>query len=173
MPKCGCNNNDCFCVVTAGDGITVTGSGASGNPYIVSDSEFFATLPRVFIRRAAVQSIASGVVTAVTWDSEDLDTHGFFTAPSTVATVPAGLAGLYVMLFNGSWVGGFSARSFVDMNMGGNLSRYSLGAISEDSWSGFTLSPMAVGNTFSAVVFQATGGPKDFTSALKIVRLGP
>lgn len=35
---CGCIDSSCGCVVTAGTGITVTGSGSSGNPYIISSS---------------------------------------------------------------------------------------------------------------------------------------
>ena len=35
MPSCGCAGNVCSCLIVAGDGISVTGTGTSANPYIV------------------------------------------------------------------------------------------------------------------------------------------
>lgn len=34
--RCGCANDTCNCLVEAGDGITVTGNGQTGSPYVVS-----------------------------------------------------------------------------------------------------------------------------------------
>lgn len=38
-PRCGCGSSGvCNCLVTAGTGVTVTGSGSTGNPYVVSST---------------------------------------------------------------------------------------------------------------------------------------
>lgn len=36
MGRCGCASDECNCSVVAGDGVTVTGNGKSGTPYVVS-----------------------------------------------------------------------------------------------------------------------------------------
>lgn len=47
-------------------------------------------------RRVAGQSVPANSLTAIAFDTEDEDTHGFGTATSTVITVPAGCGGIYV-----------------------------------------------------------------------------
>lgn len=39
MAKCGCQATQCNCVVQAGPGVTVTGSGTPGNPYVIEASD--------------------------------------------------------------------------------------------------------------------------------------
>lgn len=36
MARCGCSSSECNCQVVAGDGVTVTGNGNAGTPYVVS-----------------------------------------------------------------------------------------------------------------------------------------
>lgn len=36
MARCGCAGTTCNCVVTAGENVTVTGTGSAGNPFVVS-----------------------------------------------------------------------------------------------------------------------------------------
>lgn len=44
MARCGCSGASCFCVLSAGDDILVTGAGTAGSPWVVS-SEFALTCP--------------------------------------------------------------------------------------------------------------------------------
>src|SRR5215510_6720819 len=36
--RCGCASDSCSCFVLAGDGMTVTGAGSQGNPYVVTSN---------------------------------------------------------------------------------------------------------------------------------------
>jgi hypothetical protein len=49
------------------------------------------------IRRAAAQVVAASTTFDISWDTEDRDSEGWFTAPSTGLTVPAGGGGLVVV----------------------------------------------------------------------------
>lgn len=39
MAKCGCQSTQCNCVIQAGPGATVTGSGSAGNPYVIGAAD--------------------------------------------------------------------------------------------------------------------------------------
>ena len=53
--------------------------------------------PRVGVRlrRAVNQSIPDGAATAISWDTEDQDTHGYWSSGTTI-TVPSGRGGVHV-----------------------------------------------------------------------------
>ncbi|MEU1815124.1 hypothetical protein ABZ543_07995 [Streptomyces roseifaciens] len=66
MARCGCGSSLCNCTVTAGEGVTVTGSGTIANPYIVSTGTVPCSVVRPCISagNGASYDSATGVITA-------------------------------------------------------------------------------------------------------------
>lgn len=60
MPRCGCAGSTCSCLITAGPGVQITGSGQASNPYVIT---------------ASAASIA-GTLTVQDTDSVDLSLAG-------------------------------------------------------------------------------------------------
>lgn len=66
MARCGCGSSLCNCTVIAGAGVTVTGSGTSANPYIVSTGTVPCSVVRPCISagNGASYDSSTGVITA-------------------------------------------------------------------------------------------------------------
>lgn len=65
--------------------------------------ELYLNQPNVKLRRVATQTITSGAIVAVSFDTEDSDDSGFFPGSGTTLTVPSGLGGLYVVGVQVTW----------------------------------------------------------------------
>lgn len=63
--------------------------------------------PKVFpgwlLRKTDTVLLAAVTNQKVSWTTEDRDTDGFITVPSSVVTIPAGLGGLYLLGFAVGW----------------------------------------------------------------------
>lgn len=69
----------------------------------------------VKIRRAATQSIPYTTTTAVSWDTEDSDTAGYWASGSpTRITVPTGKGGKFAFSFRYAYDVGFNQRGFTE-----------------------------------------------------------
>jgi hypothetical protein len=106
--KCGCAGTTCSCKIQGGGGISVTGAGTAGNPYVISGGGYFnvqdtASLHLVLLGDGSSSSpfTLSGEVVAALDDLSDVDTSDttvgkvlarkadgtFFMAPPSVAAV--------------------------------------------------------------------------------------
>lgn len=121
-------------------------------------------------RRVAVQSIPSGSLTAITFDTEDEDTDGFLTPPGATLTIPAGLGGIYVF----SWTGYTNAEGGVVQlslpNHGGmtptaRSNVYNAWATVTTVW------PMAAGSTMNVAAWQGSGSAQNLTGRLNMYRV--
>ncbi len=80
---------------------------------------------RVQLRRTANQSIADTTETNVSFDTENVDTDGFWASGAT-STVPTGMGGLYVVGANAIWAGppaGLANYSYLQLTVSGNFWR--------------------------------------------------
>jgi hypothetical protein len=123
------------------------------------------------IRRAATQLISNNVNTEFTFDTEDADTNGFFVAPSTTVTIPAGLGGLYL-------VGGRidpaanTGACYTDIKINNNIVQRFPNVNNAGppfpSW----LWNCAAGDTIKIALLQGAGVAVNFVAWLHVVRLG-
>ena len=65
-------------------------------------------------RIATSQTINTGTLTAITWDTETTDTDGFITVSSANITIPTGLGGFYAVTATCSWSGLAGAESSIE-----------------------------------------------------------
>lgn len=150
-------------------GTALTGDGSDTSPYVVSNVRIGTRL-----RRVANQSIPNDTVTLVSWDTEDQDTDGFITVPSTTITIPGPLAGVYAIAVSISWgIGAINARHFVDflgtsLNVGARLNGSPVG---ENSVGGGFIAQCVAG-TVQVQVYQNSGGSVNVTGALNFFRIG-
>lgn len=123
-------------------------------------------------RRVAVQAVATGTPTLISWDTEDEDSDEFVTADAVTATaitVPTGCDGLFFLSGQVGFaapVGG--ARSFVDLVASSytNPYRESISGAGETNGAASGWFDLTAGDTFGMSVFQGTGGPINVNSGL-------
>lgn len=82
-------------------------TGTSGNLAEQGGTIKHTPTPHVSLSKSSTQTLTAATLTAITFDGEVEDTHGFHTGSDSAATVPAGLGGLY--LVTGSVVMGVMA----------------------------------------------------------------
>lgn len=131
------------------------------------------------LRKAAAQSIASGVTTDISFDTEDLDSDGFISAPSATVTIPTGLGGLYIVsaqfigptnwVTNANYFGAVIAAGITcvlpgNAGSGGQTDRNALAAF---------LFQFAAGDTVTLRMAQTSGSSQNFTASLTGYRIGP
>ena len=120
--------------------------------------------------RSAVQSVNSGTLTALSFDTEFFDSDTFLPAtPASTITVPAGLGGLYSIML----------RTFSVVS---SMARVALGSgpIFDETASGNSTAPtiglfvaLPAGETLTCSVQQTSGSAQNFTAAFEMYRLGP
>lgn len=133
------------------------------------------SLPRVGwkISRVANQSIPNATVTAIAFDTEPSDPQGFHATNANSIVVPATYAGIYVVSLHASFLAGTSGRSFVNINAPGSLiMRTSFGVNGEGLTTLTGVVALAVGDTLSCEVYQASGAANNFTAVFEGYRLG-
>jgi hypothetical protein len=121
-------------------------------------------------RRAANQSIGSGAIAAITWDTEDTDTDGYLALPSTTFTVPTGLGGIYVVTFDVFASTGLSGGGNVYFTIGGANRTAAIinnGTSGTVTWSG----PLAATVSVTANVYNGHSGSVNFTGSLYAYRV--
>jgi hypothetical protein len=129
------------------------------------------------LRRAANQSIPNAAATAISWDTEDEDTHGFAAVTTSTVTIPAGLGGIYVVTAHVICPGIATTSGpavIIDpttsltgvpadylMPLDGTRDRGTITAVI----------PLEAGDTFNVQVFHATGAAVNFTASLHCYRM--
>jgi len=138
------------------------------------------------VKRTANQSIATGATRAeITFDGEDFDSDGFFTASSTDITIPAGLGGIYAVQFQVTWASspgttaltrariipsGATSYNVID----GDASQYQVynygGTNVVTGGSGTWV--FGAGDKITLTVAQGSGGSINVTATMSIYRIG-
>lgn len=128
------------------------------------------------ISRVANQSIGTASDTAISFDTEAVDSDGFITVTSDTITIPSGLGGIYAITATVAWASSPGATSNARIEIGGVTGDYRTTV--QDSSVGFqnqlvgvpgiALSPT---NTVKLRVYQATGSSINVTATLQMWRL--
>ncbi len=137
-------------------------------------ADYAADPPACIAARVAVQSIPTGVVTAVQLDTEIADRYAMFSATS--ATITVSDAGIYLVTPGAYWaVNGTGDRICAAYINGAELTTGGDGAPASASntirQSGAQLALLAVGDTVELRVFQSSGGNLNVQGRLSIVRV--
>jgi hypothetical protein len=131
------------------------------------------------LRRVAVQSVSSGVQTAISWDTEDQDTSGFITTTDTTVTVPAGLGGLYaVTAFASSSPTALAGRCFIEVapttTITGTPNPLRLAVATNGTDARYLLGivlPLNAADSFVVNVFHTIGAATNHTAWLSCYRI--
>lgn len=130
--------------------------------------------PACLARRAAAQSIPTGVTTAVLLDTEHVDNTAGMFAP-TSATITIGDPGVYSVSAGGIWAiaaaGDRVCMIYVngsEIDGGGASAPGSAANLIRQSASQKVL--LSAGDTVEMRVFQSSGGAVNFTGRLSVVR---
>lgn len=97
-------------------------SGTYPNPVLangVIDTEHFATLPAVKATKTTSQNFSHTSLTAITFNSEEIDTAGFFTPTSSAFTIPR--SGIYLVGGRISWNGDADGARVLAIGVNGAL----------------------------------------------------
>ena len=87
--------------------------------------------PMVIVRRAVVQSIPHNVVTAISFDTEDVDTDGCFTATSTNITIKT--SGVYLLTGNVQYISNATGLRDVGFQKNGTIINTGAGVLASDA----------------------------------------
>lgn len=138
------------------------------------------------VKRTANQSIASSATRAeISFDGEDFDSDGFFSATSTNITIPTGLGGIYAVQFQVIWAStpgttcstrarivpnGASVYAVIDGDAA-NHQVYNYGGTSTVTGGSGTW-VFAAGDVITLTVSQTSGGAINVTANMSIYRIG-
>ena len=126
-----------------------------------------ATLPR-----SAQQTIPTATETTVSWDTETADTDGFITVPSGTVTIPAGLAGLYMLTVRTEWSAGVGGLGgYIAAKRNGTPWITQLPANTSAGTHSMVI-PWAVGDTLTVGVLHTASGSLAMTGRLDFYRIG-
>jgi hypothetical protein len=149
----------------SGSGWIILGGGAYG---------------RCRLRRVANQSVLTNAATAISWDTEDVDSGGYITAPSTTITIPASLDGMYAITFRAAGATQPTNRNFAEINVTSALTGVpgdfripSTGGTAENRMVAYYSGPLAAGDTFVCNVLHNVGSAQNYVGWLSVVRLAP
>ncbi len=129
------------------------------------------------LRRVAVQSVTSGALTAISWDTEDEDTHGFITVTGSSIVIPANCDGLYDITFAG-FPAGTSGRNFIELAIvaaatGVPAHMKTQVDLTEDNGIATVCNvPLVGGDTVAGQYFQASGSSVNITAWITCYRKG-
>lgn len=143
------------------------------NTHLVHNHDPAITRRGVRLHKTA-SLVATGSSTPIGWSDEREDTDGFWSAGTTV-TIPAGMAGVYVITFvtQGPITAG---RAFLEIALTSTLTdippRFrSYMEAAEDIDTATGVVPLAVGDSFVTNVFHSTGSSVTFESWLSCYRI--
>jgi hypothetical protein len=120
------------------------------------------------IRRAAAQSVNSGTLAPISWDTEDFDSDGFIAVTATTITVPAGLGGLYSI----SALAAFAVNARAQIVTPDFTFDVTAGGVGSTPCP-TTLIELSAGDTVVVNVQQASGVAQNFTARCEMYRIGP
>lgn len=115
--------------------------------------------PMARVARQAVQTLTTATVTAVTFDTEQIDNNSWFTASSTTVTV--NVAGEYLLVCAASLVSNATGFRQIRLNQNGtNTDIDTRAAVNGDDtrMSAMWQKTAASGDTFSLSLYQNSGG---------------
>lgn len=126
----------------------------------VRDSlEDVAKPKRCKVNRNAVQSIPTGVSTAVNFTTEELDSDNMWVVSSpAIVTVP--VAGLYLCVFTGQWSINAAGSRFFGVTKSGTVIAAANGVGSAAWYIGATVTALAMclpGDTIGVLAYQTSG----------------
>lgn len=128
------------------------------------------------LRRAAVQNIPSGVLTAYSFDTEDYDSDGFIAVPATTVTIPTGLGGIYAIAGkNDSGNNGANRVLKIVTSGAGDYTMcdlQNLATVPNNYGFGITVL-LAAGTTVQLQGYQSTGAGQNHTARLDVYRVSP
>jgi hypothetical protein len=166
-------------VTTAGTMITQNTANSPAFICVIDVGPTVGAVPAVFpdigcrIRRVAVQLLTTGGgAQDIIFDTEDVDTHGFFTAPSGVATIPAGQAGTYLIGGQISAAANTGTTCYADLKIGGTVvQRIPAVANASPPFPMFMVN-LIPGNTIGVAAFHSAGVSVNFTANMIVQKVG-
>jgi hypothetical protein len=124
-------------------------------------------------KRNAAQTISSGGVTLVLFDTETADTSGFLTPPSAQATIPAGLGGTYAIAAQVQYAIAALGLNLVRITAGGIVYDFP-GTTTAGYQAGGVTVPLAAAATVKIETFHSNGANQNIIAAnLALTRIGP
>jgi len=161
---------------TAVTGVLVTA--AQLNASYRDNLNFLNSTPGCRLRRAANQSINNVTDTAISWDTEDLDTDGFIVSPSTTVTIPAGLDGRYAITVFAAAAANLLNRCYVDIVPTSTITglptilRTVITTGNTDSrYLATVVIPLLAGDTFTVHLFHSIGAATNHTAWMTVSRV--
>ena len=127
------------------------------------------TISRFF----TTQTINQNTWTAISWDTETVDTDGFIAATSDTITVPTGLGGLYAATVNASFnlTPGTDAAIELYVN-GSTYVRFPVGNGSQMTSCGLTaLALLSAADTVQVRVYQSAAATRTLAATMYMYRL--
>jgi len=161
---------------TAVTGVLVTA--AQLNASYRDNLNFLNSTPGCRLRRAANQSINNTTDTAISWDTEDLDTDGFITTPSTTITIPAGLDGRYAITVYAQSATALAGRCYIDINpttvitgVPANLRTPIVSGTADLRYLATVVIPLLAGDSFIVQLFHTIGAATNHTAWMTCSRV--
>ena len=127
------------------------------------------------VRRVAVQSINTSSLTTISFDTEDLDDNGFYTAGSpTRITLPR--KGIYLIEAAAVFASNATGYRYTDLpRSGGSTERTvfltALNGVSTVVFSVFVTAERNVGDYYEYAAWQNSGGALDVTARISVTLL--
>lgn len=153
--------------------LLVPGSKTASSPLLIGTTASSRVGCR--LRRTTTQAMPSGTPTAISWDTEDEDTHGFIAVTATTVTIPAGKGGRYDIV---CWVNYQSVeatfhanRNYVDIGVTAAATGYpasfrvKIDSVEDQAVMSLAGIPLAAGDSFVARIFQDTGSSQNLVAA--------
>jgi hypothetical protein len=125
------------------------------------------------LRRVAAQSLPDNATTAISWDTEDVDTDSLWSS-GTLITIPR--AGLWNITAQVSLAGITSGRTFIEIVQtslpGGPYWRASIGRDNEDTGAVSATLPVAAAESFLVNVYRDAASGTTMTARVDCYRVG-
>jgi hypothetical protein len=135
------------------------GSADAFNKNVRDVQRFLAYAPMTIVQRAATQSIADSVQSTITWDTETIDTDGWFTAPST--NLVCQRAGVYGIQYQVVYANALAGIRSGHITVNGNW----VSSVNNSSTQGnptailcSSITALNVGDIVTGMTFQNSGG---------------
>lgn len=152
-PCCGCNTASDYGTSIAG------GQGTQADPFTYTLIDPAWVRPVVRVRRTTNQSIPNNTLTAISFDTQILDTDNMFTPPSTLITINT--SGLFLMGACGRWNNAGTGNEFYFRKNGVEiLDRQKLDLFTLDQCTDY-LWFFSSGDTLELLVLQNSGVAMD------------
>lgn len=151
-------------------GQTVTADWLNRN--IRDSQKFLAFAPLTILSRNASQSIPTGTNTAVTWDTEIVDTDNMISVPSSNITIQS--PGVYSLQFNADYSANTTGARQIYITLNGNIVTQNGGFAASSNDTGLvcsTILALAPGDVIQGVCYQSSGSSLNLTTAPASTRM--